>query len=67
MKKFGEILEAADELSLADQEQLVSILKERVREQQRDRLEAIKQARKEFEPVAFRSATPDELINRLYP
>ena len=60
---FGEVLEAADQLSLEEQETLTDILHQRIREQRRQELAAeITAARQEFEAGISRAVTPDELM-----
>ena len=60
---FGEILEAADQLSLEEQETLAEILHWRVLEQRRNELaEDIREAQEEFRAGHSRPATPDDLM-----
>ena len=66
MKKFGQVLEWADELSLEEQQDLVSILQRRVREQRRTELiEAVKDARKEFKEGRCRPASVSEIMKKI--
>ncbi|MBI4459473.1 MAG: hypothetical protein HY648_05390 [Acidobacteria bacterium] len=63
---FGEILEAADELPVEDQESLIAILKSRLRERLRAELaKDIQEAGKEFEKGGCRPITPDELMREI--
>ena len=63
---FGEILEAADKLSIADQESLRDILTKRIIEQRRDQLsQEIREARKEYEAGQCKPVTPDDLMTEL--
>ena len=63
---FGEILEAADKLPIADQESLRDILAKRILERRRDELsQQIREARKEYEAGRCKPVTPDEIINEL--
>ena len=69
---FGEILEAADDLPIEDQETLqetlVEVLKSRLRDRRRAELaKAIQQADKEFAEGGCRPATPDELMREILP
>jgi len=63
---FAEVLEAADELPLDDQESLAEILHRRVIERRRGELarEAL-QARQEFEQGNCRPVTADDLISEI--
>ena len=60
---FAEVLEAADELPLDDQESLVEILHRRVIERRREELvrEAL-EARQEYEQGGCRPVAADELM-----
>jgi hypothetical protein len=60
---FAEVLDAADELPLDDQESLVEILHRRVIERRREELaiEAL-EARQEYEQGGCRPAVADELM-----
>ena len=63
---FGEILEAADELPIEDQETLIAILKNRLRERRRaELLKDIQEAEKEFKEGKCQPATPDELMKEI--
>ena len=63
---FAEVLEAADELPLDDQESLAEILHRRVIERRRGELarEAL-QARQEFEQGNCRPVTADDLMSEI--
>ena len=66
MKTFGQVLEMADALSPEEQENLVSILQKRMREQRRAELvQAVKHARKEFKAGRLRSATAAEIVKKI--
>ena len=63
---FGEILEAADNLPIADQESLRDILTKRIIERRRNELaQEIREARKEYEAGQCKPVTPDELMTEL--
>ena len=63
---FGEILEAADKLPIADQESLRDILSKRIIDRRRDELsQEIREARKEYETGQCKPVTPNELMNEL--
>ena len=61
--QFGDVLEAADDLTLDDQEELVAILRKRIVEHRREKLAAeIQAAYQEFAEGGCRPVTPDELM-----
>ena len=63
---FGQILEAADDLPIEDQETLIAILKNRLRERRRAELaKDIQEAGKEFEKGSCRPVAPDELMREI--
>jgi hypothetical protein len=63
---FGEVLEAADKLSLEEQETLIELLHRRLIERRRDELARdIQQAREEFEASRCRPVTPQELMKEI--
>jgi hypothetical protein len=63
---LGEILEAADKLPLADQVELVQVLRHRVAERRRDVLaEDIQQARREFEAGQCHPTAPEKILDGL--
>jgi hypothetical protein len=60
---FGDVLEAADRLSLEEKEALIEVLQRRLVEQRRDELaKEIKVARKEFQAGKCQPASPEELM-----
>jgi hypothetical protein len=64
--RFGEVLEAADQLSLEEQEDLVEVLRHRVIERRREDLAAeIRQARREFDAGQCELTTPDDLLKKI--
>ena len=66
MKTFGQVLESADDLSLEEQESLVSILQRRLSEQRRSELvKAVKEAREEFKAGRCRPASPSEIVKKI--
>ena len=63
---FAEVLEAADALTIGEQETLIDILRHRVTELRRSELaKDIAAARQEFQSGGCRSAEPDELIGEI--
>ena len=63
---FGEVLEAADRLSLDEQEELIAILHRRLAQAARQRLVAdVQEARQEFAEGRCSPATPDELMREI--
>jgi hypothetical protein len=63
---FAEVLEAADMLSLEEQESLLEILHRRVIDKERAELvKDIKEAQKEFKEGKSRPASPDELMKEI--
>lgn len=66
MKTFGQVLESAEELSLDEKEDLVSILRRRMAEERRAELiKAVKEARQEFKAGRCHSASPDEILKKI--
>ncbi len=60
---FGEILDAADKLPLAEQETLLDILHRRTIARRRAELaKDVEEAQREFQEGHCRPATPEELI-----
>ena len=60
---FGEVLEAADQLSLEEQETLADILQRRVIERRRQELAAdVRSARREYAAGSCEAVTADELM-----
>jgi len=65
---FGEILDAAEALSVEDQEALIEVLHRRVIESRREEiLKDIHQARQEFESGQCRPVTASELMKEIIP
>lgn len=63
---FGEILEAADGLTLEEQETLVDILNRRVIDRRRSELaKDIQHAQQEFQDGGCRPITPDDLMGEI--
>jgi hypothetical protein len=66
--RFGEILDAADQLSIEEQETLVDVLHRRVVELRREELALeIERARHEHEAGQCRPATAAEVVKILLP
>jgi len=64
--KFCEVLEAADGLSIDEQEALISILQRPVVQAGRQRLvEDVKESRRAFEAGECCTATPEELMREI--
>ena len=64
--RFDEVLEAADQLSLDEQRELVAILKRRLALASRQRLIAeVEEARKDFAEGRCVAATPDEIMREI--
>ena len=63
---FGNILDAADELSVEDQQDLVEILGRRLVEHRRDQLaDDIREADREFGEGKCPPVSPDDLISEI--
>jgi hypothetical protein len=63
---FGEVLDAAEKLSLDEQETLIEILRRRAIERRRDRLaKDIKEAEKEFREGKCKPASVDEIMKEI--
>lgn len=63
---FGDVLEAADHLSLEEQQELIAILQRRLAEAGRWRVIAeVQEARQEFAAGQCRPVTPDELMREI--
>jgi hypothetical protein len=63
---FGDVLEAADQLTLEKQEELAAILQRRVAERGRKELaKDIDRARQEFSQGGCRPTTVDELMSEI--
>lgn len=66
MVSFGEVLEAADKLTLEEQESLIDILHRRMIERRRAELaKDIEEARKEFREGHCQPATPGEIMEEI--
>jgi hypothetical protein len=64
--RFSEVLDAADQLSLDEQAELIAILHRRLAETVRQRLAGdIQEARKEFAEGRCLPATPEELLREI--
>ena len=60
---FGDVLEAADQLSVEDQQELIAILQRRLADAGRERLLAnINQARREFAAGLCKPMTAAEIV-----
>ena len=63
---FSDILEAADQLTLQDQEDLVRILEHRLHEQKRAALvKDVQEAQQEFAKGDCQPTTPEELMKEI--
>lgn len=63
---FGEVLEAADKLSMEEQETLIDILHRRMIERRRAELaQDIREAQKEFQEGKFQPVTADKLMKEI--
>lgn len=63
---FADILEAAEQLSFEDREDLIRILQNRLREQKRaDIITDVKEARQEFTQGRCQPVTPEELMKEI--
>lgn len=63
---FGEILEAAEQLSLEDREDLIRILQNRLREQKRaDLVKDVVEAQQEFAQDKCKPITPEQLMKEI--
>jgi hypothetical protein len=66
--RFGEILDAADQLSIEEQETLVEVLRRRVIESRREELASeVEQARHEHAAGQCLPATAGEIVKTLLP
>lgn len=64
--RFGEVLDAADQLSPEEQETLVEILQRRLAQNSRKKLaEEIQEARQQFNEGRCQPTTPDELLKEI--
>ncbi len=63
---FGEILEAAEQLSIEEREDLIRILQNRLREQKRaDVVKDVQEAQQEFERGECQPITPEQLMKEI--
>jgi ribonuclease HII len=63
---FGEILEAADKLSVNDQEALRDILSKRIIDRRREELyEEIRESQEEYKAGTGKAGEPDEIIDEI--
>ena len=61
--QFGDILDAADQLSLEDQEVLLEVLRSRIIEQRREELlSEVREAQKEYKTGQVKPGTVDEIM-----
>lgn len=63
---FGDILEAAEQLSLEDREDLIRILQNRLREQKRaDVIRDVRESEQEFARGECQPVTPEQLMKEI--
>ena len=63
---FADILEATEQLSFEDREDLIRILQNRLREQKRaDLITDVKEAQQEFSQGKCQPVTPEELMKEI--
>lgn len=63
---FGEILDAADKLSLEEQEALIDVLSRRAADRRRDQLgREIRNARREFKEGRIKPSTPEDILSEI--
>ncbi|NES00908.1 MAG: hypothetical protein F6J86_45290 [Symploca sp. SIO1B1] len=63
---FAEILESADQLPLEDQENLILILQNRLRDHRRaERVKDVQEAEQEFAEGKCQPATPEQLMKEI--
>ena len=63
---FAEILERADELPLEDQENLIRILQNRLRDKRRaERVRDVQEAQQEFVQGKCKPVTPEQLMEEI--
>ena len=63
---FAEILEAAEQLSLEDQENLIHILQNRLRDQKRTELiRDVQEAQQEFAQGQCQPMTPEQIMEEI--
>ena len=65
-KRFSDVLDMVDTLSMDDQEKLLDIVKKRVAEQRREEMwQAVDEADAEFESGLCKTATVDEIMAQI--
>jgi len=65
-QRFGDVLEAADQLTEDEQENLLEVLRKRLAERRRLEIaEDVRRARREHERGETRAVTPDELMDEI--
>ncbi|MEX0728554.1 MAG: hypothetical protein WEB58_18040 [Planctomycetaceae bacterium] len=63
---FGEVLEAADQLTLEEQEELIAILNRRVAEASRQRLiDEVRQAKQDYADGLCKPASVEEIMREI--
>lgn len=63
---FGDILEAAEQLSLEDREDLIRILQNRLKEQKRaDIVKDVRESEREFDRGECKPVTPEQLMKEI--
>lgn len=63
---FGDVLDAADQLSAEDQQELIAILQRRLADAGRQQLLAdVRESRREFEAGLCKPTTPEELMREI--
>ena len=63
---FNDIVEAADQLTLAEQASLIDILRRRLADKRRAELtQEVREARQEFQRHQVQAATADDIMNDL--
>lgn len=63
---FGDILEAAEQLSVEDRENLIRILQNRLREQKRaDLISDVRESEQEFAQGKCQPVTPEQLMKEI--
>ncbi len=64
--RFHVVVDAADRLTLEEQETLIAVLNRRLADHRRAELAAdIREALREYERAALRPATPDEIMKEI--
>jgi hypothetical protein len=64
--RFGDVLEAADQLSVDEQESLLEVLHRRIIERRREALaNDIREAGQEYGAGECRASTPDEIVDEI--